>query len=63
MEETIQFLERECTAEKFYWMIEILDDIVERTKSRAFIDCLYKSAERHHQAVIHDIKHAEKFFE
>jgi hypothetical protein len=43
---TIHFLENECTGDQFTWMSEIFDEIVEKTQSRSFIECLYRTAER-----------------
>ena len=36
---SIKFLERDCTAEKYSWISEIIDDIAEQTGSREFVDC------------------------
>ena len=33
-EETITFLDKECSEEQFIWMSEIFDEIAERTKSK-----------------------------
>ena len=41
MEETIRFLENECTDDEFIWLSEVFDDIARKSQSRAFIDCLY----------------------
>lgn len=35
--ETIQFFEKECTTEEFYWLSSIFEDIVEKTKSKELI--------------------------
>ena len=47
MEDTIRFLENECTADEFSWLSEIFDDVTEKTQSQAFVDCLYKVAKKY----------------
>ena len=47
LEDTISFLETECTAEEFSWLSEVFDDVAERTQSRAFVDCLYRVAKKY----------------
>lgn len=47
IEDTIAFLENECTADEFSWLSEVFDDVAEKTQSRAFVDCLYKVAEKY----------------
>lgn len=37
--DTIYFLENECTADEFSWLSEIFDDVAEKTRSRKFVDC------------------------
>ena len=46
IEDTIEFLENECTANEFSWLSEVFDDVAEKTQSRAFVDCLYKVAKK-----------------
>ena len=38
IEDTIAFLENDCTADEFSWLSEV--------QSRAFVDCLYKVAKK-----------------
>ncbi len=44
--DTIAFLENDCTADEFSWLSEVFDDVAEKTQSRAFVDCLYKVAKK-----------------
>ena len=44
--DTIAFLEEECTGQEFVWISEVFDEVVEKTQSREFIDCLYRVAEK-----------------
>lgn len=46
IEETINFLDNECTADEFSWISEIFEDIAEKTQSKEFIDCLYRVAQK-----------------
>ena len=39
--DSIAFLSQTCTADEFVWLSEVFDDIARKTRSRAFIDCLY----------------------
>ena len=42
----IQFITTICTDEELYWLGEVYDDIMEKTRSKAFIDALRERAER-----------------
>ena len=46
MDETILFLENECTADEFSWISEVFDDVVSRTQSKEFIQALYRVAKK-----------------
>jgi hypothetical protein len=47
MQKTIDFLENECTAEELYWISEVFDEVVEKTQSKEFIECLYRVVEKY----------------
>ena len=47
MNETIKFIENECTAEQFSWLSEIFDDIARTSKSKAFVEALRHTAEKY----------------
>lgn len=49
MDDTIYFLENDCTGEEFAWLSEIFDDVAEKTQSREFVNCLYKTAQTYPQ--------------
>jgi len=36
----IRFIENECTDEELYWLSEVFEDIVDRTRSVEFVHCL-----------------------
>ena len=42
--ETIYFLDHDCTATEFSWISEIFDELVEITKSHALVECFYRVA-------------------
>ena len=44
--DTIDFLDDDCTADEFSWISEIFDDIVEKTQSKEFIECLWRIADK-----------------
>jgi hypothetical protein len=47
MKQTIDFLENECTADELYWISEVFDEVVEKTQSKEFIECLYRVVEKY----------------
>lgn len=44
--ESISFIEEECTDEEFYYLGEIFDDIIDKTRSVEFLDCLRERVKR-----------------
>lgn len=46
IDDTIDFLNTECTSEEYYWISEIFDDITRETQSKKFIDCIEKLQEK-----------------
>lgn len=44
--DTITFLENDCTADEFSWLSEVFEQIAKKTQSRTFVDCLYKVAKK-----------------
>ncbi len=46
MNETIDFLDHHCTAEQFVCMSEIFDEIVQKSQSREFIQCVKRTLDR-----------------
>lgn len=47
IEETIAFLENNCTANEFSWLSEVFEQVAKKTQSRAFVDCLYRVAKKY----------------
>ncbi len=44
IDESIKFLDNDCTADQFSWLSEVFDEIAEKTQSHAFIDALKRLA-------------------
>lgn len=44
--ETINFIRNDCSADDFSWLSEIFGEIVRKTKSREFLDCLKETARK-----------------
>ena len=66
VEETIRFLDQDCTADEFFWISEIFDELVEATQSKALIECFYRVAKKYpaeaaRYYIIDHIKMAEDF--
>ena len=50
VEQTVHFLKEECSSEQMIWLSEILDEIIEITKSKKIVDACYIVAERYPEA-------------
>lgn len=66
IEDTINYLKTDCSAEEFSWLSEIFREIVEICPSREFIDELYNLAKKYPEEtkkynVMSFIKEAEQF--
>ena len=46
IDDTIAYLENDCTGEEFSWLSEVIDDVAEKTQSRPFVDCLFRVAKK-----------------
>ncbi len=47
MNETLRYLDNECTADEFAWISEVFDDVAEITQSRRFTEVLRRLAEKY----------------
>jgi hypothetical protein len=66
--QTIAFLDSECTDDEFSWISEVFDEVVEKTQSREFIECLYRVAEKYPAEsekyhIVRHIQFAEEFLD
>lgn len=43
---SIHFIEEACTDEELYWLGEVFDDIMDKTRSLEFLNCLRTRAQR-----------------
>ena len=50
IEETIAFLDNDCTEEQFIWLSEVFDEIAQRTRSKSFIDALVRASKKYPKA-------------
>ena len=46
LQETIQFLDNDCTADQLSWMMEVFEEISAKLQSWEFIDALKRAADR-----------------
>ena len=46
IQETIDFVKNDCTANEFSWMSEVWDEIVQKTKSKEFVAVLREAAKK-----------------
>ena len=42
LEPAISFIQNECSDEELYWLAEVFDDVMEKTRSTAFLNSLRK---------------------
>lgn len=47
MNETLQYLDEECTGDDFGWISEVFEEIAEITQSKRFIEALRRLAEKY----------------
>ena len=47
IDDTINYLDNECTADEFSWISEVFDELVEATQSRELIACFYRVAAKY----------------
>lgn len=40
IQESVEFIQNECTDEELYWLDEVFDDIMDKTRSSALLDSL-----------------------
>ena len=51
MDRTIEFLDNECREDQFAWMSDVYDLVAKDTKSKEFVDALYRAAEKYRREV------------
>lgn len=68
LDESIRFIEEECTDEELYWLSEVFEDIMEKTRSAEFLKCLRKRVQRVEnpqwkEEILEDIRTAAEYIE
>ncbi len=47
IDQTVQFLNRDCSEEQLIWLSEVMDEVAEITKSKEFIAACYQLVDRY----------------
>ena len=47
MDETIRFMDTECTADEYAWISEVFEDVAEITQSGRFIEAIHRLADKY----------------
>ena len=68
LDESIRFLEGECTDEERYWLAEVFDDIMDKTRSIEFLDTLRQRVQsvenpEWKEAIVEDIRTAAEYID
>ena len=64
LQETVQFLDADCTADQLSWMSEVFEEISAKLQSWEFIDALKRAADRFpEECKIHNIRECILFAE
>ena len=66
METAIEFISTECSDEELYWLAEVFDDIMDKTRSVAFLDSLRQRVQQVEnpewkQSILEDIRTAAEY--
>ena len=62
----IEFIKNECSDEELYWLAEVFDDVMDKTRSIAFLDCLRQRVQsvenaEWKQSILEDIRTAAEY--
>ena len=64
LQETVQFLDNDCTAEQLIWLSEVFEEISAKLQSWEFIDALKRAADRFpEECKIYNIRECISFAE
>ncbi len=47
IDETVSFLDNECTSEQYAWISDVFDFVAKRTMSKDFVRALYRLSEKY----------------
>lgn len=64
----ISFILAECTGEEFVWLSEVFDDVMDKTRSSAFLDCLRQRVQsvenaEWKQTILEDVRTAAEYID
>ncbi len=65
---SIHFIDNECSDEELYWLSEVFDDIMDRSRSKEFLECLRRRAQKvedskWREEILEDIRTAAEYVE
>ena len=68
LDTAIEFIKNECSDEELYWLAEVFDDIMDKTRSIAFLDCLQQRVQsvdnpEWKQSILEDIHTAAEYID
>lgn len=68
IQESIEFIQNECTDEELYWLGEVFDDIMDKTRSSALLDSLQQRVQsvknpEWKQCLMEDIRTASEYIQ
>ena len=68
MKTAIAFIQNECSDEELYWLSEVFDDVMEKTRSADFLNCIRRRVRRvkddvRRAELLEDLKTAEEYID
>lgn len=65
---SIRFIQDECTDEEFYYLGEVFEDVMDKTRSAEFLNCLRERVHRVENPqwkadLLEDIRYAEEYID
>ena len=66
LETAMAFIQHECSDEELYWLAEVFDDVMEKTRSSDFLNCIRQRIQMvkddgKRAELLEDIKTAEEY--
>lgn len=68
LETAIEFIKRECSDEELYWLAEVFDDVMDKTRSIEFLDTLRQRVQsvenpEWKESILEDIRTAAEYID
>ena len=68
LETAIEFIKRECSDEELYWLAEVFDDVMDKTRSIEFLDTLRQRVQsvenpEWKESIVEDIRTATEYID